>query len=263
MVECRLTNPGNLKKILDALRDLVEEANIECSETGLSLQAMDTAHVALVSMNLNANGFEKYNCAQNTSLGVNLGAIQKILKCGDNNDVLTLETNEDQSCLKFKFENSSSDRYFEFQMNLMDISSEHLSIPDAEPEATITLGCSEFQKICRDLAQFGDTVKITVEKSRVSFAVAGTNTNCCLNYSNFESAGKDGSQVTIQCEDKIELSFALRYLNLFTKAAPLSENVKLCLSNDRPFLVQFDLEDEAGDIKYYLAPKVDDNEDEE
>lgn len=263
MVECRLTNPANLKKILDALHDLVEEANIECSETGLSIQAMDTAHVALVAMNLNASGFEKYDCKQNTSLGVNLGAIQKILKCGDSNDVLTLETTEDQSALKFKFENSASDRYFEFQMNLMDISSEHLSIQDYEADATIIFGCSEFQKICRNLAQFGDTVKITVEKSHVSFSLAGQPITTNFNYSNFESAGKDGSQVSIECSEKIELSFALRYLNLFTKAAPLSENVKLCLSNERPLLVQFDLEDESGDIKYYLAPKVDDNEDEE
>ena len=258
-----MTDPSKLKKILEALRDLVEEANIDASEAGLSLQAMDTAHVALVSMTLNANSFDKFSCTSAKTLGVNLGAILKIIKCGDANDVLTLETTEDNSGLKFKFENTETDRYIEFQMSLLDLDSEHLSIPDQEPEASVELSCSEFQKVCKDLSQFGDTVKISVDKKTVTFAVTGSNTDAHYTYSQFESAGKGGSQVTITCEEKIEQSFALRYLNFFTKAAPLSENVKLCLANDRPFLVRFDLEDEAGSIKYYLAPKVDEDEEAE
>ena len=256
-----MNDPSKLKKILDALRDLVEEANIDANETGLSLQAMDTAHVALVSMNLDKNSFEKYNCTNPTTLGVNLGSIQKILKCGDSSDILTLQTTEDNSGLRFKFENQTNERFLEFQMSLMDIDSEHLSIEDSEPDASIELSCSEFTKICKDLTQFGDTVKISVDSKCVTFAVNGSNTDAHFTYANFESAGKDGSQVSITCTEQIELSFALRYLNFFTKAAPLSENVKLCLSKERPFLVQFDLDDDAGSIKYYLAPKVDDDED--
>lgn len=262
MVEARLTNPQLFKKLLDALRELVEEANIDCNESGLSLQAMDASHVALVSMHLSSSGFDKFKCDQNTTLGVNLGSIQKIMKCGGADDVLTLKTNDERSELKFQFESSKSERFFEFSMALMDIDSEHLAIPDAEPEAAITLASSEFTRVCRDLTQFGDTVKISVNKKTVTFSVQSTTGSGAVTLSSFESADGD-NKVEIKCGEPIELSFALRYLNFFTKAAPLASNVKLNLSNERPLLACFELDDDAGFIKYYLAPKVDDEEENE
>ena len=40
MFEARLTEGGMLKKITEAMKDLVTEANFDCSTTGISLQAM-------------------------------------------------------------------------------------------------------------------------------------------------------------------------------------------------------------------------------
>lgn len=262
-MEARLENPTLFKKILDALRELVEEANIDCNETGLSLQAMDASHVALVSMHLNRKYFDSFECKTNTTLGVNLGSIQKILKCGDSDDVLTLKTNDESTELKFQFENEG--RYFEFSMNLMDIDSEHLAIPESDPEASITMASTEFQKNCRDLTQFGDTVKISVRKNKVIFSLNGNTGNGAVTHSSFDSAN-DSKKVEIKYDsnEPLDLSFALRYLNFFNKAQPLSETVTLELSKDRPLLVKFELDDNAGYIKYYLAPKVDeDDEDEE
>ena len=44
MFEARLINGSILKKLLEALKDLVSDANIDCSEEGLSIQAMDSSH---------------------------------------------------------------------------------------------------------------------------------------------------------------------------------------------------------------------------
>ena len=51
------------------MKDLVSDANFECSPTALSLQAMDTSHVALVSMTLRSDGFSHYRCDRNISMG--------------------------------------------------------------------------------------------------------------------------------------------------------------------------------------------------
>lgn len=262
MVEVRLESATLFRKILDAIRDLVEEANIECNEEGLSLQAMDASHVALVALNLLGSGFDSYKCPNEVTLGVNVGSIQKILKCGDTTDNLTLRSNEENSELKFTFENSTSDRFFEFSLSLMDIEVEHLAIPESEPDAVITLSSAEFSRICRDLTQFGDTVKISVTGKTITFAVAGNTGNGSIVLSNF-AATKGDSQVSIQCESPLELSFALKYLNYFTKASSLADTVELQLSNDRPLLVQYKLPDDAGSIKYYLAPKVADEDEAE
>jgi proliferating cell nuclear antigen len=257
-MEARLESPVTFRKILDALRELVEEANIDCNQSGLSLQAMDASHVALVAMHLDSShGFDQFTCASALTLGVNLGSIQKILKCGDASDTLTLKTNAEHSELKFQFENAG--RFFEFSMALMDIDSERLAIPDSEPDATVTLASAEFQKICRDLAQFGDAVKIGVARKAVSFSVSGATGNGTITLASFDSA-KGDRQVEIACKDKVELTFALRYLAFFAKAAPLADAVKLEISSDRPLVALFEFPGDAGYLKYYLAPKVDDDE---
>jgi proliferating cell nuclear antigen PCNA len=51
------------------MKDLVTDANFECSPAALSLQAMDTSHVALVSMTLRSDGFAHYRCDRNISMG--------------------------------------------------------------------------------------------------------------------------------------------------------------------------------------------------
>ena len=238
--EAQLTTPSLFRKTLESCHDIVDDANIDCNESGLSLQAMDASHVALVYLTLNASGFDKYICTEAKNLGVNLGSILKILKCGDAADKLTLKTNVENSELKFTFENETSGRVFEYSMSLMDIEADRLSIPEQEPDARIILPASEFQRICRDLTQFGDSVKLSVSKSSISFGVTSASGNGVIVLSNNSSAEGD-SQVSIKCQENIELSFALRFLTSFTKATSLSDNVILELSSERPLVVIYEL----------------------
>lgn len=73
MFEARLVQSSILKKVLEAIKDLLNEATFDCSDSGIQLQAMDNSHVSLVSMNLRSDGFDKYRCDRNISMGMNLG----------------------------------------------------------------------------------------------------------------------------------------------------------------------------------------------
>lgn len=57
---------------------------------GISLQAMDSSHVALVSLNLSVEGFEKFRADTNMVLGVSIANLAKVMKLADNNDSITL-----------------------------------------------------------------------------------------------------------------------------------------------------------------------------
>jgi proliferating cell nuclear antigen len=48
--EAKLTEGQILKKIVDSIKDLVTDVNIDATPTGISLQAMDSSHVALVNL---------------------------------------------------------------------------------------------------------------------------------------------------------------------------------------------------------------------
>jgi proliferating cell nuclear antigen len=63
----------------------------------------------------------------------------------------------------------------------------------------------------------------------------------------------------LQSEEQVNLSFALRYLTMFTKANSLSSLVNVSLSNEAPLVVKYELEN-LGSLQYYLAPKISEDE---
>ena len=70
------------------------------------------------------------------------------------------------------------------------------------------------------------------------------------------SVDKEDDAVVIDMQEPVELNFALRYLNLFTKATALGPTVTLSMSPDIPIVVEYPIEN-YGYIRYYLAPKID------
>lgn len=65
--------------------------------------------------------------------------------------------------------------------------------------------------------------------------------------------------VVIEMEEPVSLTFALRYLNSFTKATPLASQVTISLSSDLPVVIEYRIED-MGYIRYYLAPKIEEED---
>ena len=63
----------------------------------------------------------------------------------------------------------------------------------------------------------------------------------------------------LEVDDPVTSSFALRYLNLFNKAATLTPTVSLKISPDTPIVVEFRIE-KLGFLKFFLAPKINDEE---
>ena len=144
----------------------------------------------------------------------------------------------------------------------MEIDSEQLAIPDTPYNATVKMPSSEFQRIVRDLQVLGDACTISCNKEGVRFSVTGSiGTGNILLRAN-AAADKEEDQVAIDMEEPVELNFALRYLNFFTKATPLSKTVIISMSPDVPVVVEYPFENEVGSIKFYLAPKIEEDEEE-
>lgn len=78
-----------------------------CSEDGIKLQAMDNSHVALVAVELLAEGFVHYRCDHPMPLGVNLASFTKVLKCAKDDDRVALTATDAVDVLKLTYEAKS------------------------------------------------------------------------------------------------------------------------------------------------------------
>ncbi|KAL6607325.1 proliferating cell nuclear antigen [Neocallimastix californiae] len=254
MLEARLQQGSLLKKIIEAIKELVTDANFDCNDSGIALQAMDNSHVALVALLLRANAFEPYRCDRNLSLGISITNFAKLLKCGANDDTITIEADENGDSLNLTFENETGDRTSQFELKLMDIDSDHLGIPETSYDAVVKMSSAEFQRICRDLSTLSESVTIDCTKEGVKFQAVGDLGAGNITIKQGASIDQEES-TTIDLQQNCSLTFSLKYLLNFTKATPLASSVTLSMSNEVPLLVEYKI-NEVGFVRYYLAPKI-------
>ena len=157
MFEAKLKEASVLKKIIEAIKDLVKSVNIDATSSGMSMQAMDSSHVALVSLQLNESGFKSYRCDRSITLGLSIENLSKILKCAGNDDVITIRAEDEPSTIKFTFENEKQDKLSEFNLNLINIDTEQLGIPETEYSSILTIPSQEFNRICKELQSLSES----------------------------------------------------------------------------------------------------------
>lgn len=257
MFEARLVQGSLLKKVLESIKDLLQDATWDCSSTGMSLQAMDSSHVSLVSLLLRSDGFDTYRCDRNLSMGIKLGSMSKILKCASNEDAITIKAGDNADVVTFMFESPNGEKVSDYEMKLMDLDQEHLGIPETDYSCVIKMPAAEFQRICRDLSQIGESVVICCTKEGVKFSASGDLGTGNIKLAQTANVDKEEEAVIIEMQEACTLTFALQYLNFFTKATPLSGRVTLSMSPDVPLVTEYKIGD-MGYIRYYLAPKIED-----
>lgn len=113
----------------------------------------------------------------------------------------------------------------EFNLTLITIDSEHLGIPETQYGSEITLSSNEFTRICRELYQLSESVSIETNKQFVKFTVTGDVVGGSVKLDSNESGNNKDDYISIKVDESVNLTFALRYLNMFTKASSLSEQV--------------------------------------
>ena len=145
----------------------------------------------------------------------------------------------------------------EFQLNLLNLDIHTLSIPDTEYPTSIKMSSTKFVSLCRDFTQLSDTLKIEVKEQKATFSINGKAGVEKIVMKN-NNAEKVEDQITIVSDGEVSLSFGLQYLNSFAKASSLSDIVTLNISSIFILMIEYEMQD-IGFIKFYLAPKMDED----
>uniref|UniRef100_A0A1E1X1S0 Putative dna polymerase delta processivity factor proliferating cell nuclear antigen n=1 Tax=Amblyomma aureolatum TaxID=187763 RepID=A0A1E1X1S0_9ACAR len=159
-----------------------------------------------------------------------------------------------------------------FSLKLMSIEQDALSIPENTEgyDAEITLGSRELANICKQMNEFSDTIKLDVAVNSVSFSTQGDLGFGEIVLKNRPPTSETDCGVSVKVRRSMKQSYATKYLLMFSKSSCLSDIVTLGLCHNRPIEVKYDVKDVVGDadsphaqvlgeLKFYLAPKVDDS----
>lgn len=253
------------RRIFDSLKDLVVESNIEFSGDGMELQAIDSAHVALVHVKLSAEAFKSFRCDSRLLIGVNFNNMAKILRTANLTDTLTMRYVDDkmemddsmQTCsdsLTLLFEDTETQRVAEYRLKLMNLDQESLGIPESDYKNRFLMTSAAFQRMCN--SNLGEALTLSMNKDEVCCESSSDMGDLKITYRTDSKTDAKPDLLSLDCQEKMEVPFSSKYMISFAKAAPLAPSVNICLSMDEPIMIEFPLDQEAGHVRFYLAPKT-------
>ena len=123
-------------------------------------------------------------------------------------------------------------------------------------QAIFCMPSAEFMWNCKSLSVIDDDVVISVDNEVISFFTSGK--SGCMNIAhvpNKTDKPEKASVTLTHMRGPVELTLNLRYMNSCAKVFTLFDQVKIGLSTTQPVMVECKIE-EKGYIRYFLAPKI-------
>jgi proliferating cell nuclear antigen len=253
LLEIKTVQSPPFRCLIEALKEILTDANIEFDETGMKIIAMDASHTVLVHLKLESKNFETFYCPEKLTLGISMLNFFKLIKTLGNNDTLSLSVEKDDpNKLGIKIENGEKNSVTRYKLNLMDLPEDPISVPPATFESVITMPSVDFQKLCRDMHNISDYLEIRSVGNQLIF-------NCKGDIGTAEHViGENNSGMAFiknnNPEEIVQGVFALKHLVMFTKCTNLSNQVEVYLKNDYPLIISYGVAS-LGNIKLCLAPQ--------
>jgi proliferating cell nuclear antigen len=253
LLEIKTVQASIFKQVVDALKEILMDVNLEFDDTGMKVVALDTTHIVLVHLKLDFDRFETYACEKKLYVGINMLKLHMLIKTVSNNDVLTLfvERN-DPNNLGIRIENPEKNLKTTYKLSMLDINVININIPPADFETIITMPSVDFQKIIRDMHNLADFIEISNVENQLTFKCKG---DFCTQ-DTVIGADKNQSITIVKNSTKnheiIQGVYSLKYLAMFTKCTNLSSTVELFIKNSYPLVLCYSVAS-LGSIKLCLA----------
>jgi proliferating cell nuclear antigen len=232
-----------LKDTAEVLSAMVHEAKLKLMPQGISVNAVDPANVAMVSIDLAKDAFDSFE-ATDGELGIDIVKLNHIMEMANKEDIIKLELDENAHKLVISM------RGLAYTMSLLDPSSirKEPKIPSLDLPAHITLKGEDFKRAVKAAEKVGDYMNIGV-KGEVFFMESEGDTDKVL----MEVTKEQLVDIT-PCE--VTSLFSLDYLSDISKTAGRASQLTLDVGKDYPIRINFPFAEGHGQALYMLAPRV-------
>lgn len=244
-----------IKHLMELLRDLLTEGVFECSERGIRLLNSTQDSTCIVYMKLEASKFDDYYCRKTFSLPLRMDSLFRVIKLVENGETLTLSVDEsDVDVLVIDRFNSAEHFRNSKRIRTIETTEETDPVPAITYNNVIQMDSTRFQKLCKELSQFGQHVTITSTQSTLSFKTNDDGDNYIPQEIQF-IPDDNGLGISYEQHDANIFSgtFILKQLLQFSKCANLSESVHIHCRNNEFLTIMSNIMD-LGKINICLAP---------
>ena len=242
-----LAEPKYFKDSISIISELVTEAKFKVGNNGLEMVAMDPANVAMVIFKMLSSCFTKYEVKEAEEIAINLNNLKQILRRAKSDDILTLETTEDN---KLKIEMKSNTTR-SFSIPTLEIDDKEQKVPELTFPMTVEMGSGMLTEAIEDVSVVAESVTFLGEKSQLSVKAEGD-----LSKAFIEIKPDEQTLIRTDSDDKFKAKFSLEYLKKMIAGNKLSDKVSVHFNTDYPMKVEYKIVDRLA-LSFILAPRVD------
>ena len=235
------------KDSITILSDLVTEAKFKITPDGLELVAMDPANVAMVIFKLLSSSFTEYKVDKTEEVGINLNNLKQVLRRIKSEDILSIETTEDNK-LKLQMKSNTTRS---FSLPTLELDDKEQKVPQLNFPMTINTKASILTEAIEDVSVVAESVTFLGEKMQLSVKAEGD-----LSKAFIEIKADDSTKIITESDDKFKSKYSLEYLKKMITGGKLTDNVSLHFNTDYPLKLEYKLTDRLM-LSFILAPRVD------
>lgn len=257
VLELETIQVKEFKTLIEALKDILTEANILFDQEGMRITAMEMEQTVLVHLRLFADKFEAFHCKEPINVGVDMQELYKLLKILGNNETLTIYIKDvDDDKIWFKIYNAETNKIMKMALGRMDLNYKDIEIPEMKFDSIITMPSSEFQKICRYYNGFSDLIELCCVDDNITLSCVGETGRVSIQTSYCRN---DDDQVLNISNNRpseiIQGYYNLKYLVSFSKCTDLCDSIKMFMNNNFPLVISFQV-GSLGELKMCIAPYI-------
>ena len=235
LLDIKTVQASTIKLVVDALKEILMDVNLEFDNTGMKIIAMDNTHIVLIHLKLEADKFERYFCEKKLYVGINMLKLHMLIKT-----------------IGISIENIEKNVKTVYKLSMLDIDVLNVEIPPVDFNTIISMPSAYLQKIIRDMHNLADYIEIKNIEGKLFLSCKG---EFC---SQETILGTEKTQnISIKKNDDVNHEiiqgvFSLKYLSIFTKCTNLCNVVEIYLKNSYPIILRYSIAS-LGEIKLCLA----------
>jgi proliferating cell nuclear antigen len=255
LLNIKTIQASTFKQVIDALKEILMDVNLEIDETGVKIVAMDNTHIVLIHLKLEADKFEHYFCEKKLYIGINMLRLHALIKTITNNDILSLYIlKDDPNSLGITIDNNEKNFKTNYKLSVLDIDVLNIQIPPVDFHTIITMPSSYLQKIIRDMHNLAEYIEFRNIGDKLILSCKG---DFCTQETIMGTEKTQAITIKKNANEEVEHEiiqgiFSLKYLSIFTKCTNLSNTVEIYLKNNYPIILRYTIAS-LGEIKLCLS----------